>query len=284
MVDHPPATGPSRSSRAACLALGLASALVWLLGAGCATTHEVKVDSLSKPPAAPVASYELRNRNPLVADDSLRYKEAAGLVKTALSGRGLYEAPPNTKPDIVVDLDYGVGPAQQRREKVSEPVYLNIPGQIRVERIQVGVDSAGRPVYQTVTVQDPPTTEFAGFREYYVTVVVYEKYLKLTARENKEASEGRPAAEVWTVDVTSEGENRDLRKALPVLVAASIEYIGQDTKGQKTVRIKESNSDLAFVRQGNAPPAAPPQPAQLQPPPPQPPPSSSIPAGKVSGS
>jgi hypothetical protein len=284
MVEHPPATGPSRSSRPARLTLGRAAALACLLGAGCATTHEVKVDSLSKPAAAAVASYELRNRNPLVADDSLRYKEAAGMVKTALSGRGLYEAPPNTKPDIIVDLDYGVGPAQQRREKVSEPVYLNIPGQIRVERIQVGVDSAGRPVYQTVTVQDPPTTEFAGFREYYVTIVVYEKHLKLTARENKEASEGRPAAEVWTVDVTSEGENRDLRKALPVLVAASIEYIGQDTKGQKTVRIKESNSDLAFVRQGGTAPASSPQPPQLQPPPPQPPPTPSVPAGKVSGS
>jgi hypothetical protein len=172
------------------------------------------------------------------------------MVKTALSGRGLYEAPANTKPDLVVDLDYGVGPPQMRKETVSEPVYITIPGQIRTERVQVGTDSQGRPIYQTVTVQDPPTTEFAGFREYIVTVVVYEKYLKLSARENKEPVEGRPAQEVWTVDVTSEGESRDIRKNLPVLVAASIDYIGKDSQGQKTIRIKDSNSDIAFVKKG----------------------------------
>jgi hypothetical protein len=222
---------------------------VLLLG-GCASTHVVKVDSLAKPKAENAISYEIKNRNPLVADDSLRYKEASNMVKTALSGKGMYEAPPNVKPDVVVDLDYGVGPPQMKRETVSEPVYITVPGQIRTERVQVGTDSQGRPIYQTITVQDPPTTEFAGFREYIVTVVVYEKYLKLAARENKESVEGRPAQEVWTVDVTSEGESRDIRKNLPVLVAASIEFIGKDSQGQKTIRMKDNSSDIAFVKKG----------------------------------
>jgi hypothetical protein len=244
--SHSPAHPRGRKGFAGWLALVTAG---FFLG-GCATTHEVKVDSLAKPKAEQAISYEIKNRNPLVSDDSLRYKEAANMVKTALSGKGMYEAPPNVKPDLVVDLDYGVGPPQMRKETVSEPVYITVPGQIRTERVQVGTDSQGRPIYQTVTVQDPPTTEFAGFREYIVTVVVYEKYLKLTARENKEAVEGRPAQEVWTVDVTSEGESRDIRKNLPVLVAASIDYIGKDSQGQKTIRIKDTSSDIAFVKKG----------------------------------
>jgi hypothetical protein len=229
--------------------------LVWLSAAcallsGCATTHVLKVDSLAKPKAADSISYEIKNKNPLVADDSLRYKEAANLVKTALSGRGMYEAPANTKADMIVDLDYGVGPPQMRKETVSEPVYITVPGQIRTERVQVGTDSQGRPIYQTITVQDPPSTEFAGFREYIITVTVYEKYLKLSARENKEVGEGRPVPEIWTVDITSEGESRDIRKHLPILVAASIDYVGKDTQGQKTIRIKDTNSDIAFVKKG----------------------------------
>jgi hypothetical protein len=248
-ADHP---SDSPSCRPASFALGSLFSVVVasLLLGGCATTHELKVDALAKPNAEPAISYEIKNKNPLVADDSLRYKEAAGYVKTALSGKGMYEAPSNTKPDLVVDLDYGVGPPQMKREMVSEPVYINLPGQFRTERIQVGTDSQGRPIYQTVTVQDPPRTEFAGYREYMITVVVYEKYLKLSAHENKEASEGRPPSELWTVDVTSEGENRDIRKSLPLLVAASIDYIGKDTQGQKTIRIKDTNSDIAFVKKG----------------------------------
>lgn len=221
-----------------------------LLLGGCVSSTEVKIDSLAKPDAEKKISYEIRNKNPLVADDSLRYKEAAGFVKTALSGKGMYEAPPGVKPDLVVDLDYGMGPPTSKRETVSEPVYITIPGQIRTERVQVGTDSQGRPIYQTITIQDPPTTEFAGFREYQITVTVYEKYLRLTARENEPPVEGRPPNEVWTVDVTSEGESRDIRKKLPVLVAASIEYIGRDSEGQKTIRIKDTDSDVAFVKKG----------------------------------
>ena len=249
IADHPSDALQEATPPPAWRAAGL-FALAGLFFAGCATTHVLKVDSLAKPKAENAISYEIKNKNPLVPDDSLRYKEAANLVKTALSGRGLYEAPANTKADMVVDLDYGVGPPQMRRETVSEPVYITVPGQIRTERVQVGTDSQGRPIYQTITVQDPPSTEFAGFREYVITIVVYEKYLKLSARENKEASEGRPPTEIWTLDITSEGESRDIRKHLPVLVAASIDYVGKDTQGQKTIRIKDTSSDIAFVKKG----------------------------------
>lgn len=239
---------PGRSkSLAVWLSLTLGGALSFT---GCSSVTEVKVDSLAKPNASAAVSYEIKNKNPLVADDSLRYKEAAGFVKTALSGKGMYEAPPGVKPDIVVDLDYGVGPPMSKRETISEPVYVTIPGQIRTERVQTGTDSQGRPIFQTITVQDPPSTEFAGFREYQITVTTYEKFLKLSAHENKEVAEGRPVPEVWTIDVTSEGESRDIRKNLPVLVAASIDYIGKDSQGQKTIRIKDSDKDVVFVKKG----------------------------------
>ena len=231
------------------ISLGGAAAAV-LLAAGCANSTTVKIDSLAKPKAEESISYKILNKNPAVDDDSLRYKEAAGYVRTALSGKGLYEAPDNQNADLVVSIDYGVGPPQSRREVVSEPVYVTLPGQMRMERVQVGTDRNGNPVYQTMTVQDPPRTEFAGYREYFVTVTVYEKFLRLNATENKPAAEGRPPSEIWTVDITSEGESRDIRKALPILAAASIDYVGKDSLGQKTIRIKDTDKDVAFIKKG----------------------------------
>ncbi|MSU69135.1 MAG: hypothetical protein EXS40_11275 [Opitutaceae bacterium] len=227
---------------------GLAAAV--LLAAGCANSTTVKIDSLAKPKAEESISYKILNKNPAVDNDSLRYKEAAGYVRTALSGKGLYEASDAQNADLVVSIDYGVGPPQSRRETVSEPVYVTLPGQMRTERVQVGTDRNGNPVYQTVTVQDPPRTEFAGYREYFITVTVYEKFLRLNATENKPAAEGRPPSEIWTVDITSEGESRDIRKALPILAAASIEYVGKDSLGQKTIRIKDTDKDVAFIKKG----------------------------------
>jgi hypothetical protein len=250
-TEHPPARRPRVSAGLLATCAILAAAGFSL--AGCAHSYEVKVDALAKPKAEEAVSYEIHNANPLVADDSLRYKEAAGFVKTALSGKGMYEAPDSKKADMVVDLDYGIGPPQMHRETVSEPVYITLPGRIYQETVQVGTDAKGSPIYQTVTRQEPPSTEMAGFREYEVTSVVYEKYLKLSARENKPATEGHPPSEIWTIDATSEGESHDVRKNLPILVAASIEYIGKDTHGQKVIHLKDGSPDVVFVKKGMPP-------------------------------
>ena len=234
---------------------GLSSAVVLmsaavLFTAGCASTTEVRIDSLSKPKAEEAISYSIHSNNPLVAEDSLRYKEAVGFVKTALSGKGLYEAPDPQKADIVVNVDYGISPPQLHRETYSEPVYIVKEGRTHIETVLIGLDKKGMPVYGNITVQDPPTNEMAGFQDRVVTTVVYEKYLHLTARDNKPAAEGRPPAEIWTIDATSEGESHDLRKNLPVIVAATIDYIGKDTHGQKTIFIKDGSTDVAFVKKG----------------------------------
>ena len=119
-----------------------------------------------------------------------------------------------------------------------------------MEQVQVGTDATGKPIIRTVTVQEPPTVEMAGYRERVVELVVYDKYLRLTASDNKPAVEGRPPAQIWTLDAVSEGESHDLRKNLPMIVAASIDYIGKNTHGEKTVRIKDANPDVAFIKRG----------------------------------
>src|SRR5262249_15238921 len=115
---------------------------------------------------------------------------------------------------------------------------------------QVGTDRNGRPIYQTVTVQDPPHTEIVDYRDVVITTVVYEKYLRLSARDTKPPAEGQPPSQIWTVDVTSEGESHDLRKALPVLAAATIDYVGKDSHGEKIIHLKDTDKDIAFVKKG----------------------------------
>lgn len=227
----------------------------WLFS-GCQGGYDMKVDALSRPKTAKVAdqeavSYRIRNRTPGIEDDSLRYKEAAGYVKTALSGKGMYEAPEGQKADLVVELDYGISAPKVGREMRSDPVFAMVPGAVTYETVQVGTRPDGSPIMQTIVTQQPPTQEYVGERKYMVTVVTYEKHLRLSARENKPSIEGQPAPEVWTVDVSSEGESRDLRKYLPALTAATIDYIGTDTRGQKSVRLKEEkNGAVAFVKKG----------------------------------
>jgi hypothetical protein len=217
----------------------------------CVDSYKVKVDSVAKPTAENAIAYQIKTGSPNLDPDSLRYKEAERFVKTALSGKGLYEAPKPEMADMVVSIDYGISAPKVSQEARSEPIYRTVPGRMITTVIEIGKDAKGNPIYSTVTHQEPSTTEYIGEREYVVTLVHYEKYLRMTARENVAASEGKPPAEVWTIDISTEGESHDLRKALPVLAAASIEYIGKDTRGQKVIKLKDTKDGaVAFVKKG----------------------------------
>jgi hypothetical protein len=234
--------------------------------AGCSTTssYDVKVDAIAKPtPASQAQSYKLKSKDPKLGEESLRYNEAAEFVKTALSGKGLYEAPSEEKADVIVELEFGMEKPRSKLERVSTPVYAQVGGGVRYESVPV-TDSRGNTSFRTVAVYDPPRSELVGYDEMPRLVPVYEKYLKMTARENKPAAEGRPPAELWSVQATTEDESKDLRKYLPILASASMDYMGGDTSNQKNVKVRADGPGVDFIRKGMGSPqvAAPaPQPA-----------------------
>jgi hypothetical protein len=242
----------------------MCSAVAFVLATGCATnpTHEVKIDAITRPVATNAQSYKIQSKNPALGDENLRYREAAEFVKTALSGKGMYEAPTAEKADVIVELDYGMEQPRTKLEHVSVPVYAQVGGGVRYDTVPV-TDSRGNISYRTVTVYEPPRTEFVGYDEVPRQITVYEKYLRITARENKEPVEGRPPAELWSVQASAEDESKDLRKYLPIMASASIDYIGRDSSTQKVVKVRENGPNVEFVRKGmtgsetTAQPAAP---------------------------
>jgi len=226
----------------------LLSALA-LFGAGCATSYDVRVDSIAKPKANAAQSYKIKSKDPRRGEENLRYNEAKELVKTALSGKGLYEASNEESADMIVELDFGIDSPRSKIEQVSVPVYAQVGGGVRYDTINV-VDAKGNPSTRTVAVYDPPRSELVGYDERMGQVTVYEKYLRLSARENKAASEGRPPSELWSVDVSAEDESKDLRRYLPVMASASIDYIGKDSKNQQVVKVREDSPGVDFVKRG----------------------------------
>ena len=237
----------------------IATAVVIALGGvGCSTSsYEVQVDAISKPSetvsAATVGgelqSYKIKSKNPAVGEENLRYKEAAEYVKTALSSKGLYEAPTQDRADMIVDLDYGIDAPRTKIETVSVPVYAQTGGGVRYEQVPV-TGPRGTTSYRTVAVYEPPRTELIGYDDMPQQVTIYEKYLRITARENKPASEGRAPAEVWSVSVSTEDESKDLRKYLPILASATADYIGKDSTSQRTIKIKDPSQITDFIRKG----------------------------------
>jgi hypothetical protein len=234
----------------------LSAALVVLVSAGCSTssTYKVKVDAISKPVPANTLSYVLKSKDPQLGDESLRYREAAGFVRTALSGKGLYEAPSEAKADMIIELDYGMDAPRTKMERVSVPVYAQVGGGVRYDSVPV-MDSRGNTSFRTVAVYEPPRNELMGYDDSPRMVTIYEKYLKITARENEPASEGRPPAELWSIHASAEDESKDLRKYLPIMASATVDYINQDSSSQKVVKVRADGPAVDFIRRGMTDPA-----------------------------
>ncbi len=225
--------------------------------AGCASSkYEVKVDAINRPASRPTQSYQLKSANPELGEESLRYKEAADFVRTALSGKGLYEAPDPDSADMVVEVDYGMEAPRTRMERVNVPIYGQVGGGVRYDTVPV-TDSRGNTTYRTMAVYEPPRSELIGYDNAPRQVTVYEKYLRLTARENKPAAEGKPPAEVWSVEASAEDESDDLRKYLPILASATVDYIGRDSDHQTVVRVNAKGEEVEFIRRRMGEPQAP---------------------------
>jgi hypothetical protein len=229
------------------------AAIAALLVAGCTTsTYEVKVDAIAKHDSTnptDTQSYKIQSRNAVTDDDSLRYKEAAEFVKTALSGKGLYEAPSADTADMIVEVDYGVGSPRTKIETVSVPVYAQVGGGVRYEQVPT-TNARGVTSTRTVAVYEPPRTELVGFDDVPREVTIYEKYLRITARENKPAAEGKPPVQIWSVNTSTEDESKDLRKYLPIIASASVEYIGKDSSAGETIKVRVPSPTVDFIKKG----------------------------------
>ncbi|MBI5693518.1 MAG: hypothetical protein HZC55_25870 [Verrucomicrobia bacterium] len=218
------------------------------LGVGCSTpAYKVKVDAIARPTEKEAQSYVITTRNSRYGEESLRHREATDFVRTALSGKGLYESPTPERADMVIELDYGMEAPRSKIERVSVPVYAQVGGGVRYESVPV-TDARGNTSYRTVAVYEPPRSEVIGYDEVQRRVTVYEKYLKISARENKPATEGRPPTELWSIHASTEDESKDLRKYLPIIASATVDFMGQEASRQTTVKVRADGPEVDFIR------------------------------------
>lgn len=219
------------------------------LVAGCNTpTHRVRIEASVNPPPAdapPPQSFWIKSRRNDPRIETLRYHEAMGHIKTALSGRGLYQAPNEESADMVIEVDYGATPKRQRVE-VEES---------RQTRKEAKAAKAAAPAGATAPTGE--TTEVAASDterrgEIMIDVGVYRKHLSLEARRNRAKAEAAAGGSemLWRVEVENEDENKDLRKYVPILASATIDYIASETGGQKEVTVDENGQDVTFVKKG----------------------------------
>jgi len=227
----------------AVLAIGLLS--------GCNTTYEMEVDAITNPAVADAESYIIVPRDPETDTNDLRYKETVNYIKTALSGKGMYEALTAQDADMVIEVDYGMEPPRREFKVVEEPVFATIQQPDTIQTVSQRDPATGRIITYSVRVPGARSRELVGYQERLISVIVNEKYMELTAKENLlEQSGDIPAQEIWSVRVKNYDESDDLREYLPIMAASVADYVGEDTGTNHSVRLKEKDEVVQFIKRG----------------------------------
>lgn len=220
-------------SRAARLpVLGIATSA--LLLAGCAQVYDVKVDALQNPEVQPGNSFRIVVKEQGDAGSERSQERAVTLVRNALSGHGMYEAENPDDAEVIVEVDYDVGPQRTVVESEDPMLGLDTPATARVR------GPYGTPM---ITERYPSTV---------ITRQVYEKKLTIVARESRRAADGteRAPRELWRVEVKVDDEKDKVDDVLPVLVGAAVDHIGTDSATQQTKRITDKSEPVNFVKGG----------------------------------
>lgn len=232
------------------IALGLV-----LFLSGCATRYQVRLDALSARDsrlAAAGQTYTLVDRSPGSEDNELFFGEVARHLHPVLEKAGYEPAPEGGTADLRIAVKAYLSEPLVETRSFSEPIYYDYPGRSYLIRIPV-VDKDGKFMHYSYSrYWSPPRTRIAGYVDRDRQMTVYDKILKLSARET--GPDGGTGDEVWSLSVALRSESTDYRAALPIMLVAAEPYIGRRTEGEETVVIREDSPELEAYRNriGNA--------------------------------
>ena len=190
--------------------------LIFLIG-GCSRvidTYRVNIDAVadSKREISP-SSYIIK---PLSRKDDLKFQRESSKLAKILNQNGYIKAKDEKSAKQIIYFDYGIEKIKEETQIYSEP------------DISVGT-GWGYPRYSPHWWND---ISYTRYRTYSKTYRLFKRYIVILSKNQNQK-------ELWRVDVSSIGESDDIYKIIPLLLKASIPYIGKNLDKPIEIDIKD---------------------------------------------
>jgi hypothetical protein len=236
-----------------------------MLFTGCVSNRQpnfiVNVNSIASPLAQERKTFAIVPGNEGVTANDLQFNEYAEFLTRALSMRGFTIATNANDVDCLVQLAYGISAPENRQETYAVPIIGQTGiSSARTTGTAVSFGSASRygsaasyggQTYYSGSTQYTPsygvTGMYAGVRNY----TVFHSQIRIAAFDLKAAknenSDGVPP-QLWVTTLSSTGFSGDLRRAAPVMIAASISFLGRNSGQSVPILLREHYAVVKAVR------------------------------------
>lgn len=221
--------------------------LLFLLSS-CATTQQfmVGVNSFSRTSNCAPKTFIIMPGNKNTDVNDLEFQEYCIYVERALINNGLTKENDGNEADIIVFLAYGIGEPEEHGYTYSIPVF----GQTGVSSSNTtgNIIAFGNTGMYSAKTTYTPQYGITGFRTGQGSYTTFSRYIYLSAYDLVGYRSSKKAIIVWDTRIASIGSSGDLRRVFPVMIAASIDYIGKNTKGIKEITLTEEDDSVLFIK------------------------------------
>lgn len=232
--------------------LKIYTVLCVILLTGCASLnrtgnlwYRIAVDSLASPDASPGKKYILLPGNDGVTPADLQFQEYAEYLKYVLNKKGHTYTASLEEAEMAVFLSYGIGDPQTYQYSYNFPI--------------LGETGLYSHTYITKTTKDDKTTYnsfttytprygVTGYSTYIGSGVMYNRFALIAAYDYDHFKKEEKEVQLWKTTVTSTGSTDDLRRVFPVLMAASMPYLGTDTVHKIYISMHENEDIVRDIR------------------------------------
>ena len=177
--------------------------------------YRVNIDAITAPNLEVTpSSFRIEVLGENTDRNSLLFQEQSTYLVKLLLSKGYIQPYSSSGVKEIIYFDYGI-------EKVLEEVRTDTEPEVTVGF------SIGRHYH-------PFWSDWGYYRTYRKKYSYYNRYITLLAKDQM-------GKELWRVDASSIGESKNLKRIVPILLEASIPYIGKNTKEPIKIVIKEKS-------------------------------------------
>jgi hypothetical protein len=184
--------------------------------------YKVNIDAITAPNLEVTpSSFKIEALGENTDKNSLLFQEQSTYLVKLLLSKGYIQPYSSSEAKEIIYFDYGI-------EKVLEEVRTDTEPEVTVGF------SIGHPYGFYGRHYHPFWSDWGYYRTYRKKYSYYNRYITLLAKDQM-------GKELWRVDASSIGESKNLKKIVPILLEASIPYIGKNTKEPIKIVIKEKS-------------------------------------------
>jgi hypothetical protein len=177
--------------------------------------------------------------------EDLRFKEFAGYTRTALQARGFRMTNDPNKAEVLILLSYGISDPQEHIYSYAQPVYGSTGGSYSTTYGNIS-GTSGYSTFSGTTYQYP-RFGVVGAVPMIGSYVTYTRFVKIEAYDQRQYRTYHAGALLWETNIVSAGASDDLRKVFPIMLAAALPYIGENTGAKVDVVLRDNSKEVERI-------------------------------------